>query len=118
MKKKAIMAIDFDHRNSNPAVVGITANKTDANGEISQTEINWVLYKRENEGTESCNTFLLSEDAVEALTNADEIVVSLNEEPEITGYGITLIEGNTLFDLNDKDVVFELAEYIDFQIAI
>jgi len=117
MKKKAILAIDFEHRNSNPSVVGITANKTDANGEISQAEINWVFYKKENEGTESCNTFLLSEDAVELLMNADEIVVTLNEDPEITGYGITITEGNTLFDLNDKDVVFELAEYIDFQIA-
>ena len=96
--------LDFAPLDKDVEIIGITAN----NGE-QQTEIEIYAAKKRIVEEEILYDMMIPDDAASKLREADEIVISLNKDVEISGYGIS-INGVSL----NAPVVFELGEYLDY----
>ncbi len=107
------LIIDYESTTPKAYIVGITANKS-VNGEIEQTEITWATCYRSEYGHENNYEFnYLPVESCKALEEADEIVITLDEETDVPGYGISL-DGKQL----KASVIFETAEFEDIDIPM
>ena len=98
-----IICLDFAALSTDVEVIGITVNR----GE-NQTEIDLRRTSKKVIDGEVFYDVWISEASARSMQEADEIVIGLNRDTEITGYGIS-INGEEV----KSAVVFEQAEYVD-----